>query len=1132
MTSRTPCPRHTPRWLLCVLLFSGLLAQAAHFDIPAQAAAPALKAFITQSKAQVTYRASELEGKTSREVKGNYEPAAALTLLLEGTGFTSQQRDSGIFVVTPIDSRPGSIDGSVRDESGKPVAGAKVALADSDKVVATDKRGRFVITDVPAGAHVLQITADGLQNTRVTDVTVNAGRELSMSPITIPVRKQGTLELETYSVSAKKNDGALELDPYAVSGQRAKPFVNGNIDIPRTISDAQPYYIFDSNTINHSGAVNVEDFLKLRLTMNTVAQTNSQRLASDSTANQASTINLRGLGPENTLILVNGRRVASTKRLDSFGQPDLNGVPMSAIDRIEVLPTSASAIYGGSALGGMINVVLKKSYTGGELRLSYGNTESSDAPIESASLTYGQSLESGKTQVSLTVHGSRADPLVAADRAEIFLTGTQTVLKNNPSLIYARQGLFLGSTPNIASALGTPLTLRDGTPLNATITSVGHGTTVQTSQIARNAALLQNAGTFNLELPPTAQAPTGLKVPLGSTPKVKGLMLSVRREMNSWLELFSDYSFTSNRGYAARSAFGNSPVLVFDTSPVNPFREIVYTNIVDTEPGEHRSNTDTESFTLGTRVSLSKNWIFEADFTHSRTQNDVHTPVNDMPAIAADVASGLLDPFVDSFAASLNLSKYRSTTNYIFGTTLSDVAVRGSGRLDLPLSREVTLAFGLEQRKEASDNGYFTDTNQTKEQTTYFGRSQVTDSIYAEANLSLVQASDKIPLIHALNLQIAGRQEWYKVGTGTQSVVVIPGNPPTLVRYTGPTLNGSPFSYEAKYSSINPTLAIKYEMLPGLILRSSYSTAFLPPTHSQLVPNPLPNTNLSTINDPKLGIGYGVTVTGGGNPDLTPTNSESWNGGILWTLTRGPFAGVRLGAEYYNIIQNDKIGSLSVQQLVTAEATFPERISRDTVTGRITKVNSSLLNLTRFETEGWDFTATYYRKFRPFTVEIAGAASIISHENRQTSLGAPLLDYVGWVNRGGEVKSKTTLNLTLQRGAWSAGWTTRINSSYHQNGAVGDPVSLAQDILLAQGGSGIPAQEYHDAWIGYSSPVVNSEGRFSPKTLLFSGLTVQIGVKNLFNRVPPFDAFYSPFYYSPYGDVRLREYWISIRKAF
>src|SRR5262249_21909442 len=149
-----------------------------------------------------------------------------------------------------------------------------------------------------------------------------------------------------------------------------------NTDIARSRDDAQPYVVFDRETIERSGATTVEDFLKQRLTMNTTAFTSSMN---GNTIGSPSSINLRGLGATSTLVLIDGHRSAGV--IAFFGSPrqaDTNSIPVGAIERIEVLPTTASGIYGGSAVGGVVNIILRRDYSGAEVKLTYENTFASD----------------------------------------------------------------------------------------------------------------------------------------------------------------------------------------------------------------------------------------------------------------------------------------------------------------------------------------------------------------------------------------------------------------------------------------------------------------------------------------------------------------------------------------------------------------------------------------------------------------------------------------------------------------------------------------------------------------------------------------------------------------------------------
>ena len=122
-----------------------------------------------------------------------------------------------------------------------------------------------------------------------------------------------------------------------------------DVDIRRSRDDIQPYVVFDAEQIARSSAQNIEDFLQSHLPMN-AQQTTTSQIGPQTQA--VGRIDLRGLGTEQTLILVDGRRLPSISTGDSFGQPNINGISLSQVERIEILPATASGIYGGGATGG------------------------------------------------------------------------------------------------------------------------------------------------------------------------------------------------------------------------------------------------------------------------------------------------------------------------------------------------------------------------------------------------------------------------------------------------------------------------------------------------------------------------------------------------------------------------------------------------------------------------------------------------------------------------------------------------------------------------------------------------------------------------------------------------------------
>src|SRR6267143_2146364 len=129
---------------------------------------------------------------------------------------------------------------------------------------------------------------------------------------------------------------------------------------------ALPVQIISRDDIEKTGAANVEQFLQavgvaLQGNSNTVAAT-----ASGSTTAGVSGVSLRGLGSQRTLVLIDGKRVSSGGTPTDSVTVDVNHIPASAIERIEVLKDGASAIYGSDAIGGVINFILRKDYVGGE----------------------------------------------------------------------------------------------------------------------------------------------------------------------------------------------------------------------------------------------------------------------------------------------------------------------------------------------------------------------------------------------------------------------------------------------------------------------------------------------------------------------------------------------------------------------------------------------------------------------------------------------------------------------------------------------------------------------------------------------------------------------------------------------
>jgi len=175
---------------------------------------------------------------------------------------------------------------------------------------------------------------------------------------------------------------AQTLDRIEVTGSRLKR---------ADIEGAVPVIVIDRATIDATGDVSVADVLR----DSTFASFGNFKPQSGSSAQSLATVNLRGLGSGRTLVLIDGRR-APTNPMSASSGADLNAIPLAAVERIEILSDGASAVYGSDAIGGVVNVILRKDFNGAELRYGYGQTKVEGGDLEDVSAVFGTSSDRGR----------------------------------------------------------------------------------------------------------------------------------------------------------------------------------------------------------------------------------------------------------------------------------------------------------------------------------------------------------------------------------------------------------------------------------------------------------------------------------------------------------------------------------------------------------------------------------------------------------------------------------------------------------------------------------------------------------------------------------------------------------------
>jgi iron complex outermembrane receptor protein len=334
---------------------TGAYAQAlVHFDLPAQPLARSLEAIGTATNTDVGFSASQVAGLLAPPLKADLTVDSALMRVLVGTGLRPKHLGDHTIVIA----------------ASEPSTGASA----------------------PAGQ-----SADFIHAMSVVDKSAL----LILAQTDSPVPKDATNSQNTGASNA-----ADQLEEIIVTGTHIRGVDN----------KTNPVIVIDRDQIDRSGYSSTQDLLRSLpqnfssgeasedgfLTGNVRAQQNTD---------YASGVDLRGLGASSTLVLLNGHRLAPSA---SGTFVDVSQIPLAAIDRVEILTDGSSAIYGSDAVGGVVNIILKKDYQGADTLARYGATQDGGREGVLAAQTFGSVWSGGN--VAGTVQFQRQGALPARDR--------------------------------------------------------------------------------------------------------------------------------------------------------------------------------------------------------------------------------------------------------------------------------------------------------------------------------------------------------------------------------------------------------------------------------------------------------------------------------------------------------------------------------------------------------------------------------------------------------------------------------------------------------------------------------------------------------------------------------------------
>lgn len=883
-------------------------------------------------------------------------------------------------------------------------------------------------------------------------------------------------------------------------------------DIRRSRDDIQPYVVFDAEQISRSGAQKLEDFLQTYLPMNAQQTTTSQLGPQTSPQGR---IDLRGLGANQTLILVDGRRLPSISTGDSFQQPNINGISLSSIERIEILPATASGIYGGGATGGVINIILKRDYAGIDVDVSYGNALDGGVKQYHLGVSGGFTLEDGRTHVMFSA--SHADAgVLPSTRRDFARRGAELQLRNDPTHPSVLMGgANICATDDGGNCSTQPLQLKNGAALTSVFTSVPGKYAGAGSD--GGAALAAQAGQLQLN---------GASVPIWSAPETTSISFSPRREFSKSIEAYLD--FAHDRSKTSLAMPSQLLQYVPASATVNPFQQDVLSYLTVPNGMAQEQVVRNTRLSVGSIVRLPKHWsaVLEYGWLRNSTASTNSTVLGASSAAADETLQGAV--FRDIVASPLN------DANALFSffkqkgeidSTLKTLSLRLSGPLAKLPGGDLTATALLERRNEISGNAV--NSSEIGGANTFFWNPEAhrkVESRYLELRAPVLAGRADAGSSSTLELMASVRHDDYRTQYSGSSIEVDGA--------------GGPFPAQAlsvnQFGSTNYTLGLRFAPSADVALRTSLGTGFLPPdlgkirSETPAVFSPF-LISLLDLRDPALGntlIPGPLTVLGGGSPLLKPEESRSASLGLV--LTPRLLPGLRVSVDYTDIRKTNEVTAMPLNYFVDNEALFPGRVVRGPGSGGnpgpITQIDSTSLNLAKSRLKAFDLQAEYATNSEAWgRMRFYAAATYTKELSRGVQTSGPVVTRSGFSD--GPLKWRGNFGIDWSgTDTWSAGWNAQYYDSYRVCASTLSQFSCNQWETW-QGASKVPSQIYHDAYVRYT---------FSANSGLLEAADLSFGLQNMFNNQGATIASGTAYVVgaTSYVDPRARRFTLLLRKHF
>jgi len=908
---------------------------------------------------------------------------------------------------------------------------------------------------------------------------------------------------------------AADAGPAAAAGPTALTQVTIiGTRIPRTsLETARPVVALSAKQIQATGLVNVGEILQ-----HITSSGSAVNSKVDVGGNGETNLDLRNLKSNRVLVLVNGKRWIT----GLSGAVDLDQIPTSVIESIQVLKDGASSIYGSDAIAGVVNIITRKTFVGAEANAyigesNYGNTW--DGPTKQYSAMLGYGNDKGNITFDAQYQQNDAIPDCSRPISCVPYYGTPQGSSFSPNGRYefyppAGSSLY-GDTTLCPPKKGIPycdLTTIPGTP----------GNSIADFKPFTPADQFNYAKLYDLVAPNQST----------------DLYVQGTYDLSSHVTFHTTAMFNHHVNVESYSPVnldiggGGIGSLISATNPYNPFGFDLNSNVSAPGPGVaqlvlagirilaggYRNFTATKNTYYynggldGNFDLFSRKFLWSLDYTYGEELEWDLTPAGEYnverlnqalgPASGCQTSNGCvpmsffgsggITPAMLSYVGAQEQSSTTDTLkDYEFNLSSGDVLDLPGGPLGFNIGFEYRQLAGSNHPDSLQQAGISTDGAQAPTAGGYSVKSE-----YAELAVPLLQ---KLPLVKEMDVDLAARSSQF-----------------------------------SSFGS-NTTKQIGFRWQPDgqTLIRASWGTGFRAPNIQELfqgqtqsapfVLDPCNAAQLTTesaqtsANCAKAGVPVGIytqpvsgefdDVTVGGNPHVKPEKSTTKSVGFVFNPNALP--GFDVNVDYFEIQVDNLIDNFGAQNILDAcyiggVDQFCNLVQRNAV-GVVTVLDDIETNVGNIQTEGFDIGLDYrlHTRIGEFTAQFQTTFTTEYNESIPSATGGPPQVYhlAGWedgTTYSSYPKNKSILSVDWTRNNWSALWRVRYIGSMIENctgftqyGVCSDPKS---DHVLYTGVGLVPTNRlgstvYNDASVSLAVPAIDC--RFT------------LGANNLLGRNPP-----------------------------